>query len=169
VFTLVLAALALGVPACGGTKAQTQTSAAEVKAAQTHWRSGLVRWRHSMLQALDGISLIFASEASLVGLESRHSKASARLAGYESTLAGCSATLDGLGHVPPAFLLSGHYANAACKDLENGERLVEEAVVRLNNNTLADPLNPLTQATVPLGSGQSELGTAISALETAST
>src|SRR6202030_1000789 len=101
VFTLVLLALTLGAAACGGGGAKTTASAAQLKAAEAHWRVGLGRWRSSMLQALDGISLIFSRQDSLAGLEVRHSKTSVRLERYEFTLANCTVALRQLGRVPP--------------------------------------------------------------------
>jgi hypothetical protein len=162
--TLVLLAFALGAGACGGTDAATRTQAAREKAAEVRWSAGLHLWRRSMQVALDGISMIFSREATLVALTERNSTASHRLARYESTLAGCTLALDGLGPVPPTFALSAHYAGMACSDLEKGATLVVKAVKGLIDNTLVDPLNPLTDASTPLGDGQSEIVTATAAL-----
>ena len=157
VFTLVILALALGAAACGGTSKKTATSAAELKAAESHWRVGLGHWRASMLRALDGISLIFSRQDSLAGLEARHSKTSDRLERYEFTLANCTVVLRGLGPVPQRLRLSNQYAGQACENLERGVRLVVRAVSQLGRVASVDPLD---QASIPLGDGQSELTTA---------
>jgi hypothetical protein len=169
--TLVCLALALGVSACGGKKTPTTTvSAAQIKAAQAHWRKGLVQWKHSMLGALDGISVIFSSSAGLQGLREPHSSTTTNLERYEGVLANCSSTLGGLGPVPPAFHVSGHYAGQACKSLESGELQVEKAVTDLapsDPNALPGAEDPLDQASVTLGAGQDELTTATQALNLA--
>jgi hypothetical protein len=162
--TLVLLAVALGVAACGGPSAATKTHAAEAKALEARWSAGLHRWRHSMQIALDGISVLFSREVTLMSLTERRSSASHRLAGYESTLSRCSLALDGLGPVPPTLVLAARYAGQACTDLEKGAVLVRKAVIGLVNNTLVDPMDPLTDASVPLGAGQSEIVTATAAL-----
>jgi hypothetical protein len=156
-FTLVTLALALGSSGCGGAAATTTTPAAQVKAAVVHWRVGLGRWRASMQRALDGISLIFAREATMVELETRHSETSIRLQRYELTLTGCAVALRRIGSVPPPLRISNEYAGQACLDLERGARLVIEAVSELGRVTVADPLD---RASIPLGIGQSELTTA---------
>jgi hypothetical protein len=160
VFIVVILALSLGGAACGGTTAKTTTSAAAVKAAEAEWRVGLGRWRVSMLRALDGISLIFSRADSVARLEARHSKTSVRLERYEFTLASCAVVLRQLGPVPQALQLSSHYAGQACENLERGARLVVQAVSQLARVASVDPLN---RASVPLGTGQSELTTAVRA------
>ena len=156
-FTLVILALTLGAAACGGTNAKTTTSAARLKAAEAHWRVGLGRWRASMLRALDGISLIFSREDSLVRLQTRHSTTSIRLERYEFTLANCTVVLRQLGPVPQRLELSGRYAGQACENLQLGVRLVVRAVSLLGRVASVDPLE---QASIPLGAGQTELTTA---------
>jgi len=156
-FTLVILALTLGAAACGGTSAKTTTSAVERKVAEAHWRVGLGRWRASMLRALDGISLIFSREASVAKLEVRHSETSDRLERYEFTLANCSVVLRELGPVPQRLQLSGQYAGQACDALQRGTLLVVRAVSELGRVASVDPLD---EASVPLGAGQSELTTA---------
>jgi hypothetical protein len=157
VFTLVILALTLGAAACGGTSAKTTTSQVQLKAAEVHWRVGLGRWRASMLRALDGISLIFSRQDSLARLATRHSATSVRLEGYEVTLANCTVVLRQLGPVPQRLQLSSRYAGQACESLQQGVRLVLRAVSQLGR---VASVNPLDQASVPLGAGQSELTTA---------
>jgi hypothetical protein len=164
-FTLVILALALGAAACGGKPAKTTTAQARAaRAAEARFSAGLGRWHHSMLEALNGLSELFASEAGLVAIETLHSGAATRLARYESTLTNCAVSLHQIGPVPDAYELSGRYAGQACANLERGERLVEQAVTGLEHNTIADPLDPLIMATTPLGDGQAELTTAMKAL-----
>jgi hypothetical protein len=163
--TLAALALALGAAACGGgSGAGTTTSSPQAVAQAHHWRVGILRLRHTMQQALDGISLIFSSQESIVRLQARHSATRGRLAGYESVLAGCSSELQQMGRVPLPFRLSSKYARRACHDLERGGRMVEEALVLLDHNASIDPLDPLGAASDPLGTGQSELSTAARAL-----
>ena len=157
VFTLVILALALGAAACGRSSAKTTTSPAAISAAEAQWRVGLGRWRASMLRALDGISLIFSRQASLALLQARHSQTSVRLEGYEFTLANCTVVLRRLGPVPEQLQLSSHYAGQACENLERGARLVVRAVSQLG---LVASIDPLDQASIPLGAGQAELTTA---------
>jgi hypothetical protein len=115
-----------------------------------------------MLRALDGISVIFSTDASLKGLQRSHSEVAVRLERYESTLANCTQELKSLGAVPRPFAISDHYAGQACKNLEQGEKLVETAVAQIGRSTALDPLD---QASVPLGVGQSELTTATRAMD----
>ncbi|HWE80311.1 MAG TPA: hypothetical protein VG265_01560 [Gaiellaceae bacterium] len=162
---LAALAFALGLSACGGTKhTATKPSAATIEAANAHWRAGLGRWRHSMLEALDGISLLFSTETTLADLQAIHSHATLRLAAFESTLTNCDEALARIGPAPPSFALSGRYASRACKNLELGERMVEQAVRQMKDNTLIDPMDPLHTASGPLSTGQQEIVTASAAL-----
>jgi hypothetical protein len=117
-----------------------------------------------MLEALDGISVLFSTQSLLSDLEAEHSHATLRLAAFESTLTNCDEALARIGPVPPSFALSGRYANRACKSLELGERMVEQAVRHMKDNTLVDPMDPLNTAGGPLATGQQEVVTASAAL-----
>ncbi len=160
IFTVVILALALGAAACGRGSTKTTTSAARTEALEAHWRVGLDRWRASMLGALDGISLIFSRQDSLVEVELRHSSTSLRLERYEFTLASCTLLLRRLGPVPQLLRSSGEYAGQACKQLERGVRLVGVAVSQLVVSGVPLGGDPLDRASIPLGLGQSELTTA---------
>jgi hypothetical protein len=162
---LVVLAFALGASACGSTThAGTKASAAQLEAAKAHWRAGLGRWQRSMIAALDGISVLFSTETTLVDLQADHSHATLKLAAFESTLTNCDEALAQIGPVPPSFALSGRYASRACKNLELGERMVEQAVRQMKDNTLIDPMDPLHSASGPLATGQQEIVTASAAL-----
>lgn len=162
-FVVPALALALGAAGCGGSGAATTTDTAQARLAETHWRAGLIRWRRDMLHALDGISVLFSTTASLSDLNARHSRDSIVLARDEATLVGCTTRVERLGPVPRPFRVSHKYALLACQKLEEGEQLVETAVVRLRKSAPpTDPLSsgadPLDQASEPLGTGRPSSG-----------
>jgi len=78
---LLISALALGAAACGSSGAKTtKTSAAEQRVIERHWRSGFVLWRRKTQNALDGISVIFSTQAALEGIRKTGTRLSASLA-----------------------------------------------------------------------------------------
>lgn len=169
-FAFSALALALGLAACGGggpSKQQREQAAAAARVARLHWRKGLMRWHHATQNALDGISMMFATEASLGALGSGSSHASHRLIGYEGILIRCSSTVHALGPVPAGFELAGRYALAACKNLEKGEHGVEALVVQIRHGGGFDTLDPLTGAGSQLSMGQADLTTVVHALDNA--
>jgi hypothetical protein len=163
---LLLPALALGTVACGSGSSSggTKTSAEQQRAAEQHWRSGLMRWHHSTQNALNGISIIFSTQASLDHIRKAGTAASATLKGLEGTLIHCSNTIHALGPVPALFATAGRYALKACKTLEQGEHAVEGVVGSLRHGGGYDTLDPLSGAGDLLSTGQSELTTAMRAL-----
>src|SRR4051794_4484420 len=123
--------LALGPAACGGGSSEKSKPKVSPKVAARHWRAGLIRWRTTTQHALNGISVIFSTEASLVELGRGASKASRSLVVYEHVLVHCSTTVRRLGPVPQGLELAGQYAMLACSNLEKGERGVEAVVLKL--------------------------------------
>jgi hypothetical protein len=126
-----------------------------------------MRWRHSTQQALNGLSMIFSTEASLVDLGRGRSKSSHSLVTYEHVLIRCSSTVRRLGPVPPGLELTGRYALLACSNLEKGERGVEALVVKLRHGDGFDTLSPLTGAGGQLSMGQAQLDTVFHSLNRA--
>ncbi len=61
---VVTLALALGLSGCGGSSVKKPSAKAEA-AAEARWRSGLLHWRLSMQNALNGISIILATDGSM--------------------------------------------------------------------------------------------------------
>jgi hypothetical protein len=168
---LLFPALALGAVACGGGSSGggTKTSAEQQRAAEQHWRSGLTRWHRSTQNALNGISIIFSTQASLDHIRLAGTAASSTLTGFEGTLNHCSSTIHALGPVPAVFATAGRYALKACKTLEQGEHAVEGVVGSLRHGGGYDTLDPLSGAGDLLSTGQSELTTAMRALNAATT
>jgi hypothetical protein len=166
---LALPALALGAAACGGSGgSSTKTTAAQQRIAENHWRSGFMLWRRATPNALDGISVIFSTQAALDGIRRPGTHLSSTLVLFEATLIGCSETIHRLGPVPDVFATAGRYAVRACKSLEKGEHEVEGVVGSLRRGGGFDTLDPLSGAGDLLSTGQAELTTAGHALETAS-
>jgi hypothetical protein len=159
--TLLVSALALGATACGGSGTPTaKTSAAHQRLIDRQWRSGFVVWRRETQNALDGISVIFATVDSLDGIRKAGTHLSVSLAGFEATLLGCSKTLRSLGPVPDVFAIAGRYARRACKSFEQGGHVVEGAVGSLRRGNGFNTLDPLNGAGNLLSTGQAELTTA---------
>ena len=143
---------------CGKSKPTGQEVAAQARAA-AQWKAGLTRWRKESLQALDGISVLLSTTSSLTGLEAARSRSSLRMTGFEQTLARCSATVEALGRVPDPLRPARRYALQACKSLERGEALIEQAVYGLRHGRAGDGLRNglIDRATGPLSDGQNEL------------
>lgn len=168
VLASLLLALALGAAACGGSSARgAKTSAEEQRAAEQHWRIGLISWHRSTQDALDGLSIIFATQASLDRIRKAGSATSSTLAGFEGTLVRCSRTIHALGPVPIVFATARRYALRACETLQKGEHDVEGVVGTLRRGGDYDTLDPLSGAGDLLSTGQSELTTAMYALNAA--
>jgi hypothetical protein len=160
-----LPVLALGVAACGGGSADRQTTGVSAQVVEQHWRAGLIRWHRHTQHALNGISLIFSTEKSLLDLGRGRPGPSSSLRTYENVLIGCTSTVKHLGPVPPGLELAGQYALEACKYLEKGERGVESLVGKLRRGEEYDTLDPLTGAGSDLSSGQAQLTTVMHALD----
>jgi len=156
--------LALGVTACGGGGESKNTTSVQEKVMRQHWRAGIVRWHRDTQHALNGLSVIFSTEASLVNLGRGESRTSHSLVSFESVLVGCSRTVRALGPVPAGFELAGRYALEACSNLEKGERGVEALVGRLRKGQGFDTLDPLTGAGSLLSMGQAQLTTVLHAM-----
>jgi hypothetical protein len=163
-FAVFLPVLALGAAACGGSASDRKTTT-DPQVVEQHWKAGLIRWHHATQHALNGISVIFSTEKSLVSLGRGHSRSSTSLRLYEHVLIRCSTTVRGLGPAPPGLELAGRYALEACSNLEKGERGVEALVVKLRHGEALDTLDPLTGAGSLLSSGQANLTTAMVSLE----
>jgi hypothetical protein len=164
VLALSLPALALGAVACGGSSGKTKTTAAQQHAIEQHWRSGLMRWHDKTQHALDGISVIFSTQASVDNIRKESSRTSVSLAGFEAILGGCFRTIHKLGPVPPVFATAGRYAARACDSLEKGEHAVEGVVGTLRKGGLFETLDPMGGAGDLLSAGQAQLTTAVRAL-----
>jgi hypothetical protein len=161
---VVTLALALGVSACGGGSHAKKPSAKAVAAAEARWRAGLVQWRHTMLRALNGMSLILATDGSLVLLKDVHSPTSARLDALTSTLDHCSTTVQQIGAAPPVFAIAHRLAIVACKTLGQGDDLVRGVVVKIRRGGALDSLDPVPGAGDLFSMGQNQLTTAVRAL-----
>lgn len=167
---LLLPALALGSASCGGSSGkQPKPTAAQQRAAEQHWRSGLRRWHLSTQNALDGISIIFATQASLDGIRNAASRSSSSLRGFEGTLLDCSSTIRALDPVPVVFAPVRSYALRACKTLEHGGHALDGVVGNLRHGGGYNTLNPLSDAGNLLSTGQSELIATMRALDAATT
>jgi hypothetical protein len=160
---VVTLALALGVCGCGGSHAKKQSAKAEA-AAEAHWRAGLVQWRHTMVRALNGMSIILSTDGSLVLLKDVHSLTSARLNGLTSTLDQCSIAVQRIGAVPAVFSVAHRLALVACKTLGQGDDLVRGVVVKVRQGGALDSLDPVPGAGDLFSTGQNQLTTAVRAL-----
>jgi hypothetical protein len=159
-------ALALGASACGGSGGRgAKPTAAQRQAAESKWRAGLLEWRRAMLHALDGLSLVFATDGSVADLSLRSSASSTRLVRFEGPITTCSDTVRLLGPAPDPFDQSRIFALEACRRLKEGIGKVNEVVADLRHGIAVDPIDPLGDATVLLAAGQTELSTAVDALE----
>jgi hypothetical protein len=165
VLAVLLPALALGAAACGRSAKETQPSPTELKTIETQWRIGLVEWRHTMLKALDGLSIVFATNGSVSDLSNKASRASARLSLFEGRLDTCTAQVHQLGPAPEPYAQARVYALEACKRLKEGVGKVDEVVADLRHGFAVDPIDPIGNASMLLAAGQTELSTAVQALE----
>ena len=167
VLAVLLPALALGAAACGGggSGSGAKPTAAQLETMKTEWRSGLIQWRHAMLNALDGLSLVFATDGSVADLSRSGSSSSTRLTTFEGRISTCSDELRRLGPAPQPFEQSRVYALEACKWLNEGIGRVNQVVADLRHGIAIDPIDPLGDATVLLATGQTELSTAVDALD----
>jgi hypothetical protein len=118
-----------------------------------------------MLNALDGLSLVFATDGSVADLSRSGSGSSTRLTAFEGRISTCSDRLRSLGPAPQPFEQSRIYALEACKFLNEGVGRVNQVVADLRHGIAIDPIDPLGNATVLLASGQTELSTAVDALD----
>jgi hypothetical protein len=160
---VVILALALGVSGCGGSSVKKPDAKAEASA-EAHWRAGLLQWRRSMLRALNGMSIILATDGSLVLLKDPRSSTSARLDALTSTLDSCSVAVRAIGAAPPVFAISHRLALVACKTLGQGDELVRGVVVKIRAGGALDSLDPVPGAGDLFSTGQNELTTAVRAL-----
>ena len=92
VLAVLFPALVLGVAACGGggSGSGAKPTAAQLEAMKTEWRAGLIQWRHTMLNALDGLSLVFSTDGSVADLSRSGSGSSTRLTTFEGRISTCS-------------------------------------------------------------------------------
>jgi two-component system response regulator NreC len=149
---VALAALALGVvvSACGGGGLSNEEKAAAQKSA-ARWEVVVDRWRGDMIGALNGISLLLSTGASVDLIEQGDTKTIAKLARHERTLGGCSAVIRRLGPAPEVMANVRREALRACRSLESGSRLVQDGVDRWRRG---HGIGSLTGATETLGDGQ---------------
>jgi hypothetical protein len=157
---LVVLAVALGTAACGNGGEKKQTAAAQARAS-AHWRAGLVRWNKQMVGALNGISLLFARPGPVELLQAADAPTGDRLAGFDNTLARCSAVVEALGPVPAGFEQAHEIALRACSSLEAGARLVQAGVTALQHGIGPGSLD---RATASLSAGQNELSAVTASL-----
>jgi hypothetical protein len=162
---VLVPALALGASACGGSSGGTKPTVEQLRTTETKWRAGLLEWRRAMLNALDGLSLVFATDGSVGDLSRVASGSSAKLLKFEGPIGTCSSKVRLLGPAPEAFAQSRIYALAACKRLNDGVVLVNQVVADLRHGIATDPIDPLGNATVLLTTGQTELSTAVEAMD----
>ena len=162
---LLVPVVVLGLAACGGSSAPATQSTVPAKVQARHWRTGLVHWHASTQHALDGLSMIFSTEASLVALGRGTSRSARSLESYEGVLVRCSKTIRRLGPVPPGLEVASRYALLACQNLEKGEKGVETLVHKLRRGQGFDTLDPLTGAGSQLSMGQAQLNTVMHALK----
>jgi hypothetical protein len=149
---VVLAALVfgLGAASCGG-GGQSEEEAAADRQAQVRWQTGLARWRADMLGALNGISLLLSTAASVDLLRSGDVRTTARLDGFEQRLAACHVTIGRLGEAPESLAAARREALRACRSLESGAQLVHDGVAswRIGRGDAS-----ISRATETLGDGQ---------------
>ena len=89
---------------------------------KTEWRAGLIHWRHTMLNALDGLSLVFATDGSVADLSRSGSGSSTRLTKFEGRISTCSDKLRGLGPAPQPFEQSPGLRARGVQVAERGDR-----------------------------------------------
>jgi hypothetical protein len=147
---LALACLALAACGGGGTPSTTEQSQAQ-QAHAARWSAGLRRWGTAMRGAIDGLSLAFSRPADVQAIQAGEARVRAVLHRYETTLAGCTVTVNRLGEAPAALELARREAVHACVNLERGGRLVQRGVAQLERG-----LGPelLSAASEPLGAGE---------------
>jgi hypothetical protein len=165
---VTISALTLGASACGGGSPAPKTTAAQERTAEAQWRTGLFEWRRTMLHALDGLSLIFSTDASVSELSRSGTRSSTGLTLYVHRLSRCATVVRLLGPVPQPFEQSRVYALEACKRLQQGVGKVSEVVDDLRHGRAVDPLDPIGDASNLLATGQTELSTAVEALDASS-
>jgi hypothetical protein len=162
---VLVPALALGAAACGGSSKQDQPTAKQLATTETKWRSGLFEWRHTMLKALDGLSLVFSTDGSVADLSRSESRSSVRLSLFEGRIATCTSQVRQLGPAPEPFAQARVYALEACKRLKEGVGKVDQVVADLRHGFAVNPIDPLGNASILLAAGQTELSTAVEALD----
>jgi hypothetical protein len=160
---LTLVVLIWCTAGCGGSATPTTTSQGS-QVVVLRWKAGFERWHDSVTRALNGISVLFSTQTSFVGLQGGNPRMDRALERYERVLAGCSDSISQLGTTPPAFRLARSYALRACVNLEQGEKLIEVADRQLRRGM---PLNPIAPAAGPLSTGQSEATSAERAMRNA--
>jgi hypothetical protein len=150
-----LALVCLVLAACGGKAASHTTSSPQSAAAErahaARWSAGLRRWGNDIRAALDGISVLFAEQASLDSIESRKPRTQAALLRYEHTLTSCSATIRRLGAPPVILRPARREALRACVSLEEGARVVEKSVREVERGLMPEIIG---DAGDPLGVGE---------------
>ncbi len=120
-------------------------------AAETQWRSGLVKWGASMRVAINGISVLFSQPASVRAIEAGNRRTAVKLRRFEDTLSGCAAAIRRLGGPPPIFAVAHHQALRACAALQHGAALIRAGVRQIQHGLGVDLL---TQSSDALATGQ---------------
>jgi hypothetical protein len=142
------ALIVLAVAACGGHTAKTPPPPT---AAESHWRSGLVKWGASMRSAIDGVSVIFSQPSSVRGVESGDRRTAVKLRRLENALSGCATAIQKLGEAPATFAVAHHQALRACAALQHGSALIRAGVRQVQHGLGFDLL---TQSSDALATGQ---------------
>jgi hypothetical protein len=100
-----------------------------------------------MTHAIDGISVLFSHPKDVRGIQAGDPRVAAVLAGYERTLAGCSARVERLGAPPATLVLSKREAMHACISLERAAILIRKGIAAFQHglgpqllNGTGDPL-----------------------------
>ena len=117
-----------------------------------------------MQNALNGISIILATDGSMGRLRDVRSRTSTMLDRVTATLEGCASVVKGLGPAPAPFTTSRRLALVACGTLHQADSLVATAVVRIRHGKGVNSLNPVPGAGDLFSTGQNQLTTATRAL-----
>jgi len=155
---LALVVLAVGLLGAGCGSSAGKTSA-QTEEADQQWLTGLQAWGRSMRLTLNQMSEVFASPYAVNEIAGADRSVAAKLAGYEGTLAGCSARVRSLGPAPAAYVEARRFALRACSSLEEGARLVRDGVKQFQNGNGSTTLSSSIE---PLSDGQSDVELAVS-------
>jgi hypothetical protein len=146
---VALTALACGVgtSACGG-----GGTSEDDQAAQARWQSGVPRWRHDMLAALNQISLMLSNADTLDDLHRGKKQALDQLGRHEAKLETCADAIEQLGEAPGDLDTVRREALRACRALTRGASLVRDGVTAWQAGIRSN--RDINRANTALGNGQ---------------
>jgi hypothetical protein len=147
--------IGLGASGCGGASGSEATSTAARDRAIASYRAGLRTWGQQMITALNDMSVLFSTQASVARIETADTAVDAKLDRLERTLTGCTAAIERLGRPPVVFVPARLHALRACVSLEKGAKLVELGVKEFRGGL---GVQRFTDAAGPLGDGQDDIG-----------